>query len=190
MIRTILAASALVLAFTAEAAAQDWSHEGIALPQREDWCTKTTQQDDGSGGKIAAFEARPCGEEMPYMSVGVAVRGAQTLDMEMIASQAADTASGDQGKAIVDAIIAKRDEECTRTAYTVALGLVEGVSGYDVKSRYVCATIGETTMRTFTAYAQRANGDVWVVAFDHPLSEITPKDATMLRGAIAAIKAS
>lgn len=190
MIRTILTAIALTLTFTAEAAAQDWSHEGIAIPQRAGWCAKTAEQDDGSGGKISALEVRPCGQDMPYVSLGVAVRGVDLLDMDAIIADAAQAAATDVGKVAVDNIVAKREANCTRDSYTVTLGLVENVSGYDVLATYTCPTLGVTTLRTFNAYAQRQNGDVWVVAFDHPLTDIAGEDQTMIRAAIAAITAN
>jgi hypothetical protein len=180
----------LSLGMAGEASAQGWSHEGVSFPGRDNWCAKTTQQDDGQGNVTPALELRPCGLEFPFLSVGVAARGMEPLDLAVLTAQAADVTLGPDGEATTTAIFRKQDAGCTKISRTISRDPIAGVSSFDLFAQYACPALSAepTVMRNFTSYAQRGNGDVWVVAFDHPDGDITDADKTMIRSAIAAIQ--
>ena len=109
-----------------------------------------------------------------------------------LTAEAADTTLGPTGEQATTNIFLKQDAGCRKVSRTVARNPIEGINGFDLLAKYSCPALSSepTIMRNFTAYAQRKNGDVWVVAFDHPLGDITDADKTMIRAAIATIQAN
>lgn len=194
MIRLRVIAATLMLAglFVGEASAQTWSFDGVTFAKRDGWCAKTAEQNDGRGGKTAAYELRPCGKDFPFMSLAVAVRGAAPANMDQAIPQIAAQTASEDGKTRTDTVFKRRDPNCTRVSHKVVTNPFAGIAGFDLTASYACPALGPdpSVMRNFTAYAQRKNGDVWVVAFDHPDTDISESDQAMIRSAVAAIAAN
>lgn len=189
MALAVMAVSALGAA--SAFAQQTWTHGGIAFPPREGWCTTIADQDDGSGGKLPALEARPCGAEFPILSTALVRRGLAMLDLPTATGRAATESGGETGKKVVNGIFQKKDPACTQLTFELDRAPIPGITGFAVIASYNCPALGSlpSWFRNFTAYAQQQNGDLWVVAFDYPLEPITEADKQMISGFVAAISA-
>ncbi|HEV7693824.1 MAG TPA: hypothetical protein VGO52_23520 [Hyphomonadaceae bacterium] len=189
MIRTALAAAALACA-TAPAFAQTspWTHEDITFPETAGWCPGKIEEDDGTGKKTQSMHITACGQEFPALTAGIGFRGAEAQDIPSFTLNASASSAGDQGKATVDGIFKQKSETCVRQTFAIDNNPVRNLPAFQVNATYLCPGLGGIfQFHNVTAYAQRKNGDLWIVAFDADHAALTPDEEVLIRGAVTAI---
>jgi hypothetical protein len=165
-------------------AATGWNFGNISFAPRQGWCPARAAQD-------ATLEVRPCDEDFPALSIGIAQSKAARQDLASLAAADADKAADEDGKKRVLETMAGRtgNDDCTENSYAVDRSPMPGVASYSVAASFICG--GNEDMpalfHVFTAYAQGRDGSVWTVSFDHPGGPISNNDRAMIKAAIAKI---
>lgn len=183
---------AAIAAMTAGAASaqQNWTHGGITFPERAGWCIDRKTEETALGD-VEAFTAHPCDQEFPMFSAGLVAPGMEAVDLAVLTADARGQLDTQDGKVMVDDLMEKRDPECARQSYRVDANPAPPLLAFAVIATYDCPSFNADVVNfhNLTAYAQTKAGDIWVVAFDYPLSTITDADRDMLIGAVTAINA-
>ena len=167
-----------------------WNFSGMKFPARDSWCSK--QENQGTADKSAwALEARRCGSDFPYMSVGSVDAGGQLPGVSELIANGTDYASTpDAHKVVLDLIIAKHTG-CSEASYTVKKDAMTGVPGFAVEANFKCSDSPTPVLfRNWTTYAVTKSGKVWIVAFDYPTEPITGGDIAMIQSAIQTISSA
>ena len=192
MIRTVLAAILLCAAAPAISPAfaqtSPWTHEDVTFPETAGWCPSKTEEDDGAGGKTTSMHIQACGKEFPALTAGIGFRGAEAQDIPSFTGNASAFAAGDDGKSTVDRIFKRKSDTCVRETFVVDNNPVRNLPAFQVNATYSCPGLGGTfQFHNVTAYAQRKNGDLWIVAFDADHGALTAEEEDLIRSAVAAI---
>jgi len=190
MMRALLAAALLCVAAPAPAFAQasPWTHEDVPFPEITGWCPGKVEEDDGAGHKMQSMHITACGKEFPALTAGIGFRGAEAQDIPSFTLSASAASAGDQGKATVDGIFRNKHQSCVRQTFAVDNNPVRNLPAFQVNATYLCPGLGGIfAFHNVTAYAQRKNGDLWIVAFDSENAALTSEEEALIRAAVAAI---
>lgn len=191
-IANAVVACCLAAGFAQAASAQTmWSFKGFQFPARDGWCSKETNQ--GTPSEPApTLEARPCGADFPYVSIGLgrAGDGSGPVDTSPLASNGVDYSNGPDGHKLVLGMINAKHTACVETKYTVTRDAIPLITGFLLDAEYKCTDTTEAvTFRNWTSFASTRKGDLWIVAFDYPQTAVTGGDIAMLQSVIATIQA-
>ncbi len=173
------------------ASAQDfWNFSGMKFPARDSWCSKQTNQGTAAEPTLA-LEARHCGTDFPYMSIGSVNAGGQLPGVsELIANGTEYGSTPDAHKTVLD-IIAAKYKGCSEASYVVKKDAMTGVPGFAIEADFKCSDISTPVLfRNWTTYAATKSGKVWIVAFDYPTDPITGGDIAMIQSAIQTISSA
>jgi hypothetical protein len=167
----------------AAGAATDWNIGNISFAPRPGWCPAQAAQD-------AALEVRPCDEDFPVLSISMVQSQAARQDMARLAADEAGMAANeDRKKRVLDTVAARAGGDCVENSYAVDPAPMPGLASFSVAASYICN--GNEDMpalfHVFTAFAQRRDGSIWTVSFDHPGSPISNNDRAMIKAAVARI---